>query len=161
MHPRFLNLVAIICIIGLILGIAGVSSANDSESTYHANTIVKASMAIFLAVFVIVLLVSIWLLLQLRHSLRVFQKKLFLAIALSCPFVSIRLIYSAIADYTDSSRFAVLSGDPTVYLCMNVLEEIIAMALIMILGMSAVLEKDFIKPIFARVSSDQQMGEGV
>lgn len=159
MNPRFLNLVAIICFIGLILGIAGVSSADDNESTYHANTIVKASMAIFLATFAVIPLMTIWLLLSLRYTLKVFQKKLFLAIGLSCPFLLVRLVYSAMSDYTDIPRFAVLRGDPTAYLCMDVLEEIIAMVLTMALGMSAVLEKDFIKPTPARVSSDSQADE--
>ena len=159
LRPKFLNLVAIICFIGLILGIVGVSTADDNESTYHANTIVKASMAIFLAVFVVILLITVWLLLQLRYTLKVFQKKLFLDITLSSPFLLIRLVYSAISDYTDNSRFAILQGDPTIYLCMDVLEEIIAMVLTMALGMSAVLEKDFIKPTAIKESSDPQVDE--
>ncbi|KIW32585.1 uncharacterized protein PV07_04115 [Cladophialophora immunda] len=159
MNPKFLNLVAIICVIGLILGIAGVSTADDNESTYHANTIVKVSMALFLAVFVVVLLMAVWLYFQLRHTLRAFQKKLFLAAALSCPFLLTRLIYSAVADYTDSSRFAILTGNPTIYLCMDVLEEIIAMVIVMILGMSAVLERDYIKPTPVRMSSDPEVDD--
>ncbi|KAL3468732.1 hypothetical protein BJX99DRAFT_252509 [Aspergillus californicus] len=144
MPPRFLVLVTVICFIGLILGIAGVSSA-DSNTTYHAGSMVKAAMGIFLAVFVITLLLSVWLYSQLHSTLRNFQKKLFLAIALSVPFLAVRLVYSAIGDYTDLSRFSVISGDPTVYLCMSVLEEIVAVGLTMVLGVSAVLEGDFVQ----------------
>jgi uncharacterized membrane protein YqgA involved in biofilm formation len=106
---------------------------------------VKVSMALFIATFVVFALMAGWLWLQLQYSLGAFQKKLFLAVALSCPFLVVRLVYSAISDYADSSSFTVLTGNPTIYLCMSVLEEIVAMALTMALGMSAVLEKDFVR----------------
>ncbi|KAL2859188.1 hypothetical protein BJX68DRAFT_261633 [Aspergillus pseudodeflectus] len=144
--PRFLNIVTIVCFVGLILGIAGVSTADDSDDgTYHPGTMVKVSMALFIATFVVFALMAGWLRLQLQYSLGAFQKKLFLAVALSCPFLVVRLVYSAISDYADNSSFTVLTGNPTIYLCMSVLEEIVAMALTMALGMSAVLEKDFVR----------------
>ncbi|KAL4786417.1 hypothetical protein BJX76DRAFT_365798 [Aspergillus varians] len=152
MHPRFLNMVTIVCFIGLILGIAGVSSADDdnnnnNQGSYHAGAIVKASMGIFLAVFVVIVVLTVWLFAQLHGTLRMFQKKLFLAIALSVPFLVIRLVYSAISDYGNNRRFAVYEGDPTVYLCMSVLEEIVAMVLTMVLGVSAVHADDFVQVI--------------
>lgn len=140
MHPKFLSLVALACFVGLILGIAGISISDDnSGGTFHANAIVKAAMAIFLVVFVVDIAITSWLYSHLRLRLTVFQKKLFLAIVLSWPFLLVRLIYSAISDFTDNSRFAILVGDPTIYLCMDVLEEIIAVSLCVAFGMSAVL----------------------
>ncbi|RAL13441.1 uncharacterized protein BO97DRAFT_450154 [Aspergillus homomorphus CBS 101889] len=159
MHPRFLNSVAIICFIGLILGVAGVSSGSDNESTYRPDSIVKASMGIFLAVFVVILLITVWLFVRLRPSMRAFQKKLFLAIVISCPFLLIRLIYSAIGDYTTDARFTVLVGSPTIYLCMDVLEEIAAMVITMGLGISAVLEKDYVQVTSAGGSLEGKVGE--
>lgn len=146
MNPRLLNVLALACFIALALGIAGVSTANDNETTYHADGMVKASMGIFLAAFVMILLACGWIFLKLRHTLRVFQKKLFLASALSYPFLLVRMIYSAISDYTTNSDFSVLDGNATIYLCMSVLEEIIAIGLTMVLGMSAVRQSDFVKP---------------
>ncbi|CEJ59218.1 hypothetical protein PMG11_07849 [Penicillium brasilianum] len=141
MHPKFLSLVALACFVGLILGIAGISISDDnSGGTFHANAIVKAAMAIFLVVFVVDIAITSWLYSHLRLRLTVFQKKLFLAIVLSWPFLLVRLIYSAISDFTDNSRFAILVGDPTIYLCMDVLEEIIAVSLCVAFGMSAVLD---------------------
>ena len=135
---------SLVCIIGLIVGIAGVSSANGSNGGYHPGSIVKASMGIFIAVFVIYHLVACWLYLQLRYTMLVFQKKLFLALGLSCPFVLVRIVYAAISDFADIPSFS-LGGNPTIYLCMDVLEEIIAMGITMALAMSAVLEPDFVK----------------
>lgn len=140
-HPQGSKAIAIITFIGLILGIAGVSTAGDGD---YKNGLTMGAMGIFLAVFVIILFMAIWLWFQVNHTLKVFQKKLFLAIALALPFVLIRLIYSALGDYTHIARFQ-LGGNETVYLCMNVLEEIFAMSIMMYLGTSAVLERDFIK----------------
>ncbi|KAJ5334521.1 hypothetical protein N7452_006924 [Penicillium brevicompactum] len=136
------NLIAIVTIIGLILGIAGVSEADDNGD--YKNNLTMAAMGIFLAVFVIFVLMTIWLWLQTHYNLRVFQKKLFLAVAISIPFVLVRVVYSALSDYSDISRFQI-NGSDTVYLCMSVLEEIVAMVVTVGLGTSAVLQKDFVK----------------
>ncbi|KAL2840533.1 hypothetical protein BJY01DRAFT_236737 [Aspergillus pseudoustus] len=158
--PRFLNLVTLVCFIGLILGIAGVSTADDSnDGTYHPDKIVKVSMGLFLAVFVVTIATAAWLWFQLSLSLRTFQRKLFLAVALSVPFLIVRLVYSAISDYGDNSKFAVLVGDPTVYLCMSVLEEIVAMTITMALGMSAVLERDFVPYAPPKEQSAPEVGQ--
>lgn len=150
--PRALNVAAIVGIVGLILGIAGVSK-NDQDSTgpYHPNGFVQGAMGVFLAVFVITVLLTIYLGLQLR-SLHSWQKKLFLAIILSWPFLIIRLVYSAIGDYTTDERFIVLSGDPTTYLCMSVLEEIVAMSLCAVFGTMAVLERERGKVVYSEMA---------
>lgn len=152
--PKPLKLVTVFAFIGLILGIAGVSTANvtfarvDGQWTYafHPGALVQASMGIFIAVFIITVFITVWLFLQLHFSLKRFQKKLFLATALSSPFIAVRIVYSALGDYdSNDSRFAILNGNATIYLCMNVLEEIAAMVITMALGMAAVLERDFVK----------------
>jgi hypothetical protein len=155
MPPRPMKLVTLITIIGLILGITGVSI-----SGYPPGSITKAAMGVFLAVFVLILVLSVWLFLGLRGSLRRFQKKLFLAIVLSTPFLVVRLIYSALGDYTTLDRFS-LYGDPTVYLCMAVLEEIIALAITMVLSIMAVLEPDFVKLIPSSREDPEQKPEEV
>ncbi|KNG87064.1 hypothetical protein ANOM_005686 [Aspergillus nomiae NRRL 13137] len=151
---RPLTLVTVLAFVGLILGIAGVSTANVTYTkvdghwtyTYHPGALVKASMGIFIAVFVITILMTGWLFFQLCFTLRRFQTKLFLATAFSTPFLVVRLVYSALGDYdSDDERFSLIKGNATIYLCMAVLEEIAAMAITMALSMSAVLEKDFVK----------------
>lgn len=138
-----MNLVTLVTMIGLILGIAGVSSSGKGGG-YQPSTLTKAAMGIFLAVFLIFILLTVWLYHELSFSLRRFQKKLFIAIALSSPFLLVRMVYSALSDYTTYKMFS-LDENATVYLCMAVLEEIIAMVITMALGISAVLEKDFVK----------------
>ncbi|CAI7674758.1 unnamed protein product [Penicillium discolor] len=144
MPPRPMALLTLVTLIALILGIAGVHSSSSNDGSYRPSKLSKVAMGIFLAVFVVFVLLGVWLFYELSFSLRRFQKKLFLAIALSTPLLAVRLVYSALSDYTTLSSFA-LDGNTTVYLCMDVLEEIIAMGITMALGISAILEKDFVK----------------
>jgi hypothetical protein len=143
MPPTPMKLVTLITFIGLILGIVGVTISDNSDG-YQPGKLAKAAIGIFLAVFVIFILLSAWLFYELSCSLRRFQKKLFIAVALSSPFLLVRLLYSALSDYTTLKAFA-LDGNATAYLCMAALEEIIAMVITMALGISAVLERDFVK----------------
>lgn len=112
----------IISIVGLVIGIVGISESSNSAT--------KAAMAIFLFVFAAVVacllhMASGWKRLQTRD-----QKNAIRAVAISVPLILVRLAYSAIGDFgsgnkTISKYFGVLSGNPTIYLCMSVLEEII------------------------------------
>lgn len=148
MPPRSMHFLTLLGIVGLIVGIAGVSMSNS----IRPNHMVKASMAMFLALFAILPLATAWLFLQLRGFLKVFQKKLFLALLLSFPFVLVRVVYSAVGDYGNNPNFWVYGGNAKIYLCMDVLEEIFAMAITMAFGMSAVLSKDFINITSVEVS---------
>ncbi|KAJ5669733.1 hypothetical protein N7462_010803 [Penicillium macrosclerotiorum] len=152
--PRPLVLVTVMAIVGLILGIAGVSTANvDVEVVngkvkyiYNPGSLVQASMGIFIAVFVITVLMTAWLYLQLSSNLRRFQKKLFMASLFSAPFLLVRLVYSALGDWDSTDgRFSLFGGNSTIYLVMSVLEEIFAMIITMGLALSAVLESDFVR----------------
>ncbi|KAJ5865301.1 uncharacterized protein N7529_007217 [Penicillium soppii] len=146
--PRPLAVVTLMGIIGLILGIVGVSKA---QSTIP-GTLTKAAMGLFLAVYVITMVLTAWLFQSYSVAMLSYQKKLFLAIALSAPFLLVRLIYSALGDYTSSVHFSMQSliennhTSVTVYLCMSVLEEIISMVIAMVFGVLAVLSSDFVKP---------------
>lgn len=114
----------------------------DTNTVFHANSEMKAAMGIFLAVFALVTYFTGWLVLQLWFTIRTWQKKLFLAIFLSWPFLLIRLVYSAVGDFDGTDKRFVIGGDNTIYLCMDVLEEIVAMALCVGFGLSAVVSKE-------------------
>lgn len=102
----------------------------------------KVAMAIFIALFVVMIFLTLLLALQLGNSMHKWQKKLFLASVLGWPFLLVRLIYSAMADFSDDQKFSIVNGNDTIYLCMDVLEEIVAMAICVVFGWSAVKEKE-------------------
>jgi hypothetical protein len=136
-----MKLIPLACLVGLIIAIIGV---NDSDfSDYTPSKLMKAAMGIFLAVFALTILLTGWLFYQYSFALRSFQKKLFLGIAISSPFYTVRLIYAAISDFSTIKTFSFEGGSETANLCMSVLEEIIAMVITIIFGILAVREPDF------------------
>ena len=153
--PKPLHILTLACIIALIISIVGVNQSNFED--YHPNKLVKASMGIFLASFAITMLLSVALFYQLSFSMRKYQKKLFMAIGLSAPFFLVRLIYSAICDFGHSKDFSVFGGNNTAYLCMSVLEEIVAIIIVLGFGYMALREKDFMKPTRARHQDIEQL----
>ncbi|VUC23600.1 unnamed protein product [Clonostachys rosea] len=150
-HPRALALITLVAFIGLILGIIGISTA-DTTHGYAPGTLPKTAMGLFLAVFVVTVVLTSWLYYVYSYIMLKYQKKLFLGIALSVPFLLIRLIYSALGNYTSSRTFSMMSvaendhGSLTAYLCMSVLEEIVSMVIVMVFGVLSVREIDFVKP---------------
>ncbi|KAJ5601990.1 hypothetical protein N7510_011524 [Penicillium lagena] len=140
--PKSLHGVAITGFVGLILGIAGISTTDDTKGHFHANGVVMGAMGTFLAVFVIFTVQAIYLAIKMQFIMNRAQKLLFLAVGLSWPFLLIRLVYSSIGDFGSDARFAIITGNATIYLCMDVLEEIAAMALCVFFGLSAVSQKE-------------------
>lgn len=141
MNPRYLRLATLAGFIGLIIAIVGVCII-DTSKPFKPNSEMKVAMAIFIVLFVVMILLTLVLALQLGNAMHKWQKKLFLAIVLGWPFLLVRLVYSAIADFTDDQRFSIVNGSDTIYLCMDVLEEIAAMAICVVFGWSAVKEKE-------------------
>lgn len=160
--PRPLALVTLVAIIGLILGIVGISTA-DTTNGYTPGALPKAAMGLFLAVYVVIILLTAWLFYAHTFAILRYQKKLFLGIALSAPFLLVRLIYSALGDYTSDQTFSMDSlatnnhTSLTAYLCMSVLEEIIAMIIALTFGVSAILEADFVKPTL-KADTEMRLG---
>ncbi|KAJ5826256.1 hypothetical protein N7474_003394 [Penicillium riverlandense] len=140
--PKSLHGVAITGFVGLVLGIAGISMTDDTKGPFHANGVVMGAMGTFIAVFVIFTVQAVYLAIKMRSTVNRAQKKLFLAVGLSWPFLLVRLVYSSIGDFSNDARFAILTGDATIYLCMDVLEEIAAMALCVFFGLSALLQEE-------------------
>ncbi|KAJ5635009.1 uncharacterized protein N7484_008322 [Penicillium longicatenatum] len=164
--PRPLALVTLMAFIGLILGIVGVSTA-DNNGGYTPGNLTKAAMGLFLAVYAITMILTVWLFYSFSLAMLSYQKKLFLSIALSAPFLLVRLIYSALGDYTSYRHFSIESlvlndhTSVTVYLCMSVLEEIICMVIAMVFGVSAILASDFVKPTPEREMDPKERPNGV
>lgn len=155
--PRLIRGVTLAGFIGLIFGIVGVSLAHDSLP-FRPNGEVKAAMGIFIGVFVIMVLMTVWLALQLRFTAKSWQKKLFLGSILSWPFLLVRLVYSSMGDFTDNGRFAVLTGNNTIYLVMDVLQEIIAVGLCVAFGISAAVGKDRLKAVVGEEVAQPMVG---
>lgn len=112
--------------VGIILSIVGgVDSGNDYHKTgrYVPQTLTKVGLGLFIASFVAILATTIFLSFSISHA-EPGEKRILLAVAVSLPFLLVRLIYASIYDYRLSSNFSSLDGSVTILLCMALLEEI-------------------------------------
>ena len=124
LSPLFFRVIAVISLLGLIIGIVGENKIDFSGTTVqYANSYSKAATLLFLATWVA--LVLMFALLALRLGLvENGQKRLMIAVAISIPLILVRIIYSLVGVLGGVKSFSSISGSNTIYLCMDVLEEI-------------------------------------
>lgn len=64
------------------------------------------------------------------------ERRLVLAVAISVPFILVRLIYSAILSFAHNPRFNLISGSVTINLVMAVLEEFVVIIVCLGIGLT-------------------------
>lgn len=116
-----LKIVQLPTAIGLILCIVGATSAPtpaliDDQATVHAGIILFAIVWVMLTVLTIIAGCC-------RKKIPDQERLLLKAIGFALPFILIHIIYSLCATFSHDAKFNVVTGSPTIYLCMSVLEE--------------------------------------
>lgn len=135
-HPtlitaRHIQLAEILNTVGIILSIiGGVNSGQDYGKTgrYVPQTLSKVGLGLFIASFVAILAFTAILFFSISHA-EAGEKRILLAVAVSLPLLLVRLIYSSVYTFKESSKFSSLTGSVTILLCMALLEE---MAIVLI-----------------------------
>ena len=64
------------------------------------------------------------------------ERRLVLAVAISIPFILVRLIYSAILSFAHNPRFSLIGGSVTINLVMAVLEEFVVIIVCLGVGLT-------------------------
>lgn len=73
------------------------------------------------------------------------ERRILVAVALCIPFIAVRLVYALIADFASLQSFSSINGDNTIYLCMNVIMELITTIIVIVFGMTLrVLPKEVV-----------------
>ncbi|KAF3483007.1 uncharacterized protein GIQ15_02331 [Arthroderma uncinatum] len=132
--PVVFRAIATLALVGLILAIVGITSQDDMMH-YVPNGKTKAAILVTLAVWVIVAGL-LFMLYGRKKYLPAGENRLLLAVAISLPFILVRLIYSLISAFTRNPRFSIFSGDVTIYLVMAVLEEMIVVITCIAIGVT-------------------------
>ncbi|KAF8852290.1 hypothetical protein BDZ45DRAFT_678465 [Acephala macrosclerotiorum] len=138
LHPRMLQLVQTIIIVGLILGIVGgIDAGNDFEHTgkYHPGTLNKAGTSLLIVSYGLIVLFTIIISFFIKHA-EAGEKRLFLAVLLACPFLAVRLVYSGLSTFSTKPRYNILTGDVTIFLCVALIEEFIIVVIFEIVGLT-------------------------
>ncbi|KAI0449522.1 hypothetical protein F5B21DRAFT_45713 [Xylaria acuta] len=136
--PRILRLVQLLVLVSLILGAVGGPSSGTSYAktgVYQVSTLSQAGAALTIAGFVLLVFATAVIGLNASHA-EPGEKRIVLAVALSLPFLFVRVLYSAIGTFQPNSPFSLLRGSIYVFLGTAVIEEIIIVLIIESMGLT-------------------------
>jgi hypothetical protein len=128
---RFFKFVELIILVGLILGIVGGINASNAfvqKGSFTPGSLNKAGTALFIVSYVAIVLSTIFLSFSTSHASRG-EKRIFVAVALSLPFLLVRLFYSIMSTFTKNKNFNLLTGNITILLCVAFIEELVIVIL--------------------------------
>ncbi|EGX93352.1 hypothetical protein CCM_04726 [Cordyceps militaris CM01] len=129
--PKHVFLLAdAVSLAGLGVGIAGAVQAVDNN---NIPSLLKIALALFVACLGIMFCILGWLTASV-HRLPRNERITLYSIYVCAPFLIVRMVYACIGDFGNDSRFSIFNGDPTIFLCMSVLEEIILMIICLYVG---------------------------
>jgi hypothetical protein len=121
-------------LIGMILSIVGMTTASSLTAGMNSK-LTKAGIILFLITWVLLLVVHflIWV----RYaSVERGEHRLVWAATICMPVLAVRLAYSALDIFDQGSTFNMFTGNVTVFLVMDVLEEIFIVYVMVLTGMT-------------------------
>ncbi|KAI1190196.1 hypothetical protein F5B17DRAFT_388457 [Nemania serpens] len=137
-NPRVLRAGQVVVLVALILGAVG----NSNSGTQYAQTgvfvvspLTQAGTALTIAGFVLVVFATLAVGKNVAHA-EPGEKRIVGAVALSLPFLLVRIIYSAVGTYQPNSAFNSRTGDVNIFLGTAVIEEIIIVFILEAMGVT-------------------------
>ncbi|MCJ1250288.1 hypothetical protein MMC30_007514 [Trapelia coarctata] len=136
--PAVFNFLTLAPIAGLVLAIIGGTdlASTDPSNVAPGHTLTRAAIIIFLVVFIILSMITIFTFFFLR-SISPGEHRILYAVALSIPFLLVRLIYSLLANFDSGTTFSLSAGNVVVQAFMATIEEFVVVALYLAAGILA------------------------
>jgi len=131
LSKRHIKVLQLLVTIGLVLGIAGGTITEENwgdTGIFNPSPVSKASTIIFIVVFVGQCAVTGILSRSISYA-EPREKRCLYAVALSLPFLAVRVVYSAISNLKYTVTFSSLFGNVTILLCMVLIEEFIVLVI--------------------------------
>ncbi|KAG2123609.1 hypothetical protein DEU56DRAFT_829381 [Suillus clintonianus] len=159
-YNRQFRLLEILGMVALILTIIGISNASSSGSDSSANTMRRAGVILFVALYAILVGVCLFLWTQV-HSVMRYRKQLLKAISIALPFLAVRTIYSVLSTFSSSTfvttgatqvntsdlaKFNMFTGEWQIYLVMDMLMEYAIVIVYSVAGLVLHLNQDYKTP---------------
>ena len=136
--PRHIQLVQLLNTVGLILGIIGGNQAGQNfgkTGVYQQTTLSKVGLALFIISFVAIVLGTGLLALDSGYAEQG-ERRIVLALALSLPFLLVRIIYSCLSTFGGLHSFSLFGGNETILLVMALLMEFIIVVIVEGVGLT-------------------------
>jgi hypothetical protein len=129
------QLPSLIALILCIIGGTDAADANNGSDLSSAQTKTKVGIIIFLCIYI--LLVSLVVItIQDVGKAPSSEKRIYWAIVLALPWLAVRVVYSILASFTNSSAFSITGDHPLVQLFMAIIEEFIIVCLYTLAGLT-------------------------
>ena len=138
LRVRLLEMLHIPIMLAFILAVVGGTRISSSDSSKHSSgeSFEKAGGIIFLISYIVIVAFAVLTMADFRN-LPQGEKRILYAVLGSLPLLAVRLLYSLLVDFANDSTFSIVHGNPTVQLCMAIIEEFIVTALFLIAGLVA------------------------
>ena len=153
---RIVKSIELIITAGFILGIVGGVNASDGFSKtgkYAPGSLSKASEAIFVVCFLAIVVSTVIIILSISYASHGEQKIAF-AVAVSLPFLLVRLTYSILSTFAHNKNFNLLTGSVTVLLGISLIEEIVIVVIFEGVGHNVPQVSEHIVPEGAQIAQD-------
>lgn len=135
---RIFNLLGIVPLVALILAIVGGTdkSSSDTNTVSTGVTLTRVAVVLFMVTFIVAALITITTFFKIR-SISSGETRILFALALAIPFLFVRLIYSLLANFSNSSDFNFVIGNVVVEGVMATLMEFVVVILFLGAGLLA------------------------
>ena len=137
-NPRVLYWSQLLVFVALILGIIGGTTAGSNYADtgmYKVSSLSQASVGLTIGGFVLLVLATAQLGFNVSHVDQG-ERRLVLAIALTLPFLLVRVLYQAVGTFDRNSEFNSVSGNVYVFLGTAVIEEIVIVLIVEAVGLT-------------------------
>lgn len=143
LSPHILRLVQLLVLVGTILAIVGgidagsdyVTSLNKGVGHFQLGTLSKVGVALLIISYATTVAFTILISFSVPHA-EAGEKRVFLAVVATLPFLLVRLIYSCIAAFATNPNFNLITGSTTTLLCMCYIMELIMVIIYEVMGLT-------------------------
>ncbi|KAL1963578.1 hypothetical protein VTN77DRAFT_8023 [Rasamsonia byssochlamydoides] len=133
-NPILFRFGGLITLVGLILSIIGQTQSSDpTQGLLNVKT--KIGVIVFVVAWV-GLCILLLLVGSRYHNIEEGEHRLLLAVGLSIPLLLVRLIYSLLVAFAQNPSFNMVTGNVTITLVMDVLEEILIVLICLGIGLT-------------------------
>lgn len=119
----------------MALSIAGITANMSSEGLAHPDIKTKVGMILYVVSWAQMVLLLLVLVIR-RGSLERGEHRTLLAVAISSPFILVRVLYALFVWFLHNSAFSMINGNVTVQLVMSVLEEFAVVIVCLAVGLT-------------------------
>jgi hypothetical protein len=118
-----------------------VLSSSSISTLGKISTLTKVGVIIFIVAWASLCILLTILAIRSSH-IRRGERHLVIAVAISVPFILVRLIYSVILSFANNPRFNLITGSETINLVMAVLEEFVVVIVCLVIGLTLQVQSE-------------------